>query len=160
MKKMIKDPNCKNKNYRMEVLEAAILEEVNKLVVDPNRIDQVRKNRPVTDVTEKIKSITSEIAKIDSQISKMMDLYALGTIDLDVISDRVAGLNEQKTALSKELGSMNVPTKDETMTDEQIRELASLMSEDLTLEEKRNILQSLIQYIEINEDEVIIHWRF
>ena len=160
MKKMIKDPNCKNKNYRMEELEAAILKEIELLVIDPNRIDEVRENRPVTDATEKIKAITSEIAKIDTQISKMMDLYALGTIDLDVISDKVAELNNRKSALSKEMDSLNVPDTDNVMTDEQIRSIAALMKDDLPLEDKRNIVQSLIYYIEIDEENISIHWKF
>ena len=160
MKKMIKDPSCKNKNYRIEVLESAILGEIEKLAIDPNRIEQVRENRPASDVAEKIKSITSEIAKIDTQISKMMDLYALGTIDLDVISDKVADLNSTKTALSKELDSLNVPSAENVMTDEQIRSVAALMKDDLPLEDKRNIVQSLIYYIEIDEENIIIHWKF
>ena len=160
MKKMIKDPNCKNKNYRMEELEAAILGEIHKLAVDPDRIEQVRENRPVSDVTEKIKAINSEIAKIDTQISKMMDLYALGTIDLGVISDKVAGLNNTKANLSKELDSLNVPTAEDVMTDEQIRSIAALMKDDLPLEDKRSIVQSLIYYIEIDEENIAIHWKF
>ena len=159
MKKMIKDPNCKNKNYRMEVLEKAILDEISKLAIDPSYVEEVRENRPVTDMTEKIKTITLEIAKIDTQISKMMDLYALGTIDLDVISDKVAALNEQKAALKKELDSMNVP-KTDTMTTQEVMDIASLMKDDLPLEDKRNIVQSLIYHIEINEDDVIVHWKF
>ena len=160
MKKMIKDPTCKNKNYRMDVLEGAILGEIRQLAIDPDRINQVRENRPVSDVTEKIKSITSEIAKIDTQISKMMDLYALGTIDLDVISEKVAALNSTKTALSKEMDSLNVPDTENVMSDEEIRSLAALMKDDLPLEDKRNIVQSLIYYIEIDEENIIIHWKF
>jgi site-specific DNA recombinase len=160
MKKMIKDPNCKNKNYRIEELESAILNEIKQLVIDQNRIEEVRENRPVTDATEKIKAITSEIAKIDTQISKMMDLYALGTIDLNVISDKVAELNKTKTALTKELDSLNVPETKDVMTDEQIRSIAALMKDDLPLEDKRNIVQSLIYYIEIDEEKIIIHWKF
>ena len=160
MKKMIKDPNCKNKNYRYEVLDAAIMEEIKKLAIDPERIEQVRENRPVSDMTEKIKSITSEIAKIDTQISKMMDLYALGTIDLDVISEKVSELNSTKTALSKELDSLNVPDNKEVMPDEQIRSIAAMMKDDLPMEDKRNIVQSLIYQIEIDEENIIIHWKF
>ena len=160
MKKMIKDPNCKNKNYRMDVLESAILGEINKLAVDPEHYHLLRENRPVNDVSDKIKSITSEIAKIDTQISKMMDLYALGTIDLDVISDKVAALNKTNTALSKELESLNVPEDKPAMTAEEVRSIASLMKDDLPLEDKRNIIQSLIYYIEIDEDDIIIHWKF
>lgn len=160
MKKMIKDPNCRNKHYRPDELEPAILSEIHQLLIDPKRIEQVRENRPVSDVSEKIKSITKEIAKIDTQISKMMDLYALGTIDLDIISDKVATLNEQKIALTKELDSINVPSNDDTMTEEEIRSLAALMEDDLPLEDKRNIVQSLINYIEIDEENIIIHWKF
>jgi site-specific DNA recombinase len=160
MKKMIKDPNCKNKNYRIEELESAILNEIKQLVIDPNRIEEVRENRPVTDATEKIKAITSEIAKIDTQISKMMDLYALGTIDLDVISDKVSNLNKTKTTLQKELDSLKVPVSESIMTEEQIRSIAGLMTDELPLEDKRNIVQSLIYYIEIDEEKIIIHWKF
>lgn len=159
MKKMIKDPTCKNKNYRMEVLEKAILDEIHKLAIDPNRVEEVRENRPVSDVADKVKAITSEIAKIETQISKVMDLYALGTIDLDVISGKVAALNEQKTALTKELDSMNVP-KTTTMETKEVMNIASLMKDDLPLVDKRNIVQSLIYYIEIDEDDVIVHWKF
>ena len=160
MKKMIKDPNCRNNNYRMEVLEASILEEIRALAVDPGRIAQVRENRPLTDSTEKIKSITSEIAKIDTQISKMMDLYALGTIDLDVISDKVATLNTTKTGLVKELESMQIVDEKDIMPDEEIRSVAALMSDDLPLEDRRDIVQTLIRYIEIDGENIIIHWKF
>ena len=104
--------------------------------------------------------VTSEIAKIDTQISKMMDLYALGTIDLDVISEKVSELNKTKTALSKELESLNVPDDKNVMPDEQVRSIAALMKDDLPLEDKRNIVQSLIYQIEIDEDDVTIHWKF
>lgn len=160
MKKMIKDPACKNRNFRMEELEGIVLSEIHKLAFEPGHIEKVRENRPVSDMTEKIKSITSEIAKIDTQISKMMDLYALGTIDLDVISEKVSGLNSTKTALTKELETMKVPEPENVMTDEQIRDTAALMEKDFPLEDKRNILQSLIYYVEIDGENILIHWRF
>lgn len=160
MKKMIKDPTCKNRNFRMEELEGIVLSEIHKLAFEPGHIEKVRENRPVSDMTEKIKSITSEIAKIDTQISKMMDLYALGTIDLDVISEKVSGLNSTKTALTKELETMKVPAPENVMTDEQIRDTAALMEKDFPLEDKRNILQSLIYYVEIDGENILIHWRF
>lgn len=160
MKKMIKDPTCKNRNFRMEELEGIVLSEIHKLAFEPGHIEKVRENRPVSDMTEKIKSITSEIAKIDTKISKMMDLYALGTIDLDVISEKVSGLNSTKTALTKELETMKVPAPENVMTDEQIRDTAALMEKDFPLEDKRNILQSLIYYVEIDGENILIHWRF
>ena len=160
MRKLIKDPNCKNTNHKVEVLEPAIIEEIRKLAIDPNRVEELRENRPVTDMSEKIKAINSEIEKIESQISKLMDLYALGTIDLSAISDKVAALNSTKTALTKELNSLSVPAKDDVMTTEQVMEIASLWDDDLPLDDKRNIVQSLIYYIEIDGDDVTVHWKF
>jgi site-specific DNA recombinase len=157
---MIKDPNCKNKNYRAEELDLAIMFELNKLAIDPEYVDHVRQNKPKNDVNEKIKSITSEIEKIDSQISKMMDLYALGSIDLDVISTKVAELNKTKLSLQKEITSLDVPDSDE-MTVEEIQSMAAMMSDEkLSLTDKRNIIQSLIYYIEIDNDDILIHWKF
>ena len=159
-KKMIKDPNCKNKNYTAGALDTAILLEINKLALDPEYINHVRENKPKNDVNEKIKSITLEIEKLNTQISKMMDLYALGSMDMDMISSKVAELNKTKTALQKEIDSLDVPDEDD-MTIEEIQSIASLMNdENLDLAGKRNIIQSLIYYIDIDNDNISIHWKF
>ena len=160
MKKMIKDPSCRNANHRMDELEGGLIEQIKKLANDASEYDRIKKQRPVNDVSGKIKSINSEIAKIETRISKMMDLYALGTIDLDVISEKVAEMNSQKTALTKELDSLNAPKDKDLLSKAQVMELASLWNDDLTLEEKRDVVRSLIFYIEIDENKAIIHWKF
>ena len=159
--KMVKDPNCKNKYHHAPELDAAVLAEISKLAISPEYIQEVMEARPVNDMSEKIKTITSEIAKIDSQISKMMDLYALGSIDIDVIGDRVAILNKTKATLEKELDSMIIPEAvDGALTPQQIMDIASLMKDDISLEEKRGIIKSLIYYIEIDNENIVIHWKF
>lgn len=162
MKKMIKDPNCKNKNFRMLDLDFVVISAITQLALDPDYIDRMKDEKPVNDVSEKIKSINAEIDGIASQISNMMDLYSLGNMPLDVINQKVTALNETKTALEKELASLDIPdTDDEEMSIEQIQTLASVINnKDLTLEEKRNIVQSLIYYIEIDNEDVIVHWKF
>ena len=162
MKRMIKDPNCKNKNYRMLDLDFVVISAITQLALDPDYIEQMKDEKPVNDVSEKIKAINAEIDGISSQISNMMDLYSLGNMPLDVINQKVTALNETKTALEKELASLDVPDTDgEAMSIEQIQTLASVINnKDLTLEEKRNIVQSLIYYIEIDNEDVIVHWKF
>jgi site-specific DNA recombinase len=162
VKKMVKDPNCKNKNYTMLDLDYVIIEAITRLSLDPDYIDQVRENKPVNDVSDKIKTINAEIENIGSQISNLMDLYSLGNMPLDVINQKVSALNTTKTALEKELDSLNVPdTDDAGMTNEQIQNLANLINDkDLTLDEKREIVQSLIYYIEIDEEDIAVHWKF
>ena len=106
--------------------------------------------------------LTTVSKQLSSQISNLMDLYSLGNMPLDVINSKVTALNDSKVALEKELDSLNVPdTDDDGMTNEQIQSLANVINnKDLTLEDKRNIVQSLIYYIEIDEENVYVHWKF
>ena len=159
---MIKDPNCKNKTYRMLDLDVAIINEITKLSIDPDYIDEVRANKPVNDVNAKIKTINKEIEGIVSQMSNLMNLYSLNKMPIELIDKQISDLNDTKTALEKELESLDIPdTDDDGMTNEQIQTLASVMNnKDLTLEDKRNIVQSLIYYIEIDDEDVLIHWKF
>lgn len=91
----------------------------------------------------------------------MMDLYALGSIDLDVINNKVAALNTTKTSLNKEIESLNgAIEKDDKLSPEEVKNIAGLMDEATTLEQKRAVVQSLIYYIEIDGDDVYIHWKF
>jgi site-specific DNA recombinase len=162
MKRMIKDENCKNKTFKMLDLDYVVIEAITHLSLDPDYIEQLREEKPTNNVEEKIKAIKSEIEKIDSQISNMMDLYSLGNMPLDVINKKVTALNETKKALENESDSLDVPdTDDAGMTNEQIQNLANVINDkDLTLEDKRNIVQSLIYYIEIDNEDVIVHWKF
>lgn len=162
MKSMIKDPNCKNKTYRMLDLDTAIINEITQLSFDTDYVDEVRENKPVNDVNAKIKTISKEIEGITSQISNLMDLYSLGSMPIEIINQKVSALNETKIALEKELESLDVPDTDDVgMTTEEIQTLADVMNdENLTLQDKRDIVQALIYYIEIDDEDIYIHWRF
>ena len=67
---------------------------------------------------------------------------------------------QQLISLQKEIASLDVPNTDATMSEEEIRSIAALIKDDLPLEDRRNIVQSLIHHIEIDEDDIIIHWKF
>ena len=159
--RMIKDPNCKNKNYQDDVLDNFVIEQIKKIAIDVDHIQGIRDARPVNDVSGKIKTINTEIESLDSQISNLMDLYSLGSMPLDVINQKVTALNDQKTKLTKELENLNVSTDEDSLTVEQIQTFAEMMNDEfLELPEKRKIIQSLIYYIEIDNDDIIIHWKF
>ena len=160
MPRMVKDPNCKNKNYRADVLDTAILEEIGKLALDPEYMKELQDNKPVNDAAEKVKILSAEVEKIDSQISKMMDLYALGSIDLDTINDKVSNLNTTKEGLKKEISGLQASTEGESLTAEQVKTIAELLTDDIDLQQKRNLVQALIHYIEIDNEDVLIHWKF
>lgn len=162
VKKMIKDPNCKNKNWKTTELDEAIFNEIKKLGLDPDYIKTIRKDKAKqSDEPNKIAILTDEIKKIDEQISRFMDLYGIGKFTIDQVSGKVDPLNEQKRALEKELDKLNAESG--TITAEEALEAVESFNEALAFGEFdkiRAIIEYLIYYIELDDDKVYIHWKF
>lgn len=158
---MIKDPNCKNKTYRMETLDNMIFEEIKKLAIDPDYIVQIKRDNLSLDDAEKEKIINDEIKKIDAQKSRFMDLYGLGEFTIDEVTEKVAPLNDQKKKLEIQLQSITAGRSN--MTEEDVREIVSTFSDVMDrniYEEKRLIVETLIDRIEIDNEYVNILWKF
>lgn len=158
-KEMIKDPNCKNKNWRAEVLDEMILSEIRKFYTDNSYFDslvastQPRENKK--DVMQK------RIADLDSQIGKMLDLYQFKSIPAEQIAPRLEALTKEKTSLEDQLDSSI--QEEPLLSVEQAKiiiENAKSVLESGTFEERRNLVHSLIRRIEIDNNDVYITWRF
>lgn len=160
VKAMIKDPNCVNETYRMDKLDGIIFDEIRKLAIDPDYIQKTRADQ-VSEEPNKVAIIQAEIDKVDKQISKFMDLYALGTIDIDMISDKIKPLNDRKKALENELHAAQHVSHG--MNDEEAVAIAASFGEVLDrgdFDEIRGVIEQLIHKIVIDNDDVTIHWNF
>lgn len=162
VKKMVKDPNCKNKNWRMEVLDEIVLNEIKKLAMDPEYLNTLKEAAPVdVETPDKIKIIQDEITSIDEQISRFMDLYGIGKFTIDQVSQKVDPLNDRRSALEKELSKLNAERG--AISDERTLEIISSFEDILErgdFDEIRLVIESLIYYIELDNDDVYIHWKF
>lgn len=162
VRKMIKDPNCQNKSWRMNDLDSLIIEEIKKLATDPEYFHTIRQEKnDKNDTLNKVDIINKEIAKIDDQISRFMDLYGIGQFSIDQVSSKIDPLNEQRKALTKELESFKA--SDGELSEEETIEIASSFAEILErgdLDEIRLVIESLIYYIEIDGEDLYIHWKF
>ena len=159
---MIKDPNCDNKNWKMLDLDKLVFDEIRKFAIDPEHIHDVRERKySESDTANKIQIIEQEINKINDQISRFLDLYGLGTFTIDQVSDRVTPLNEQKVALENELESLT-HSSDKLSEEEAIKIMESFdeVLERGEFDEIRLIIEQLISYIEIDKEDVYIHWKF
>lgn len=162
VKKMIKDPNCKNKNWRMENLDKIILDEIRKLALEPDYIHEIRREKAIANDTDnRVEIINKEIQNISTQISRFMDLYGAGTFTIEQVSGKVDPLNEQKKKLEKELESLNADSGE--LTEEETINIVKSFDEILErgdFHEIRLVIESLIYYIELDNDDVYIHWKF
>lgn len=162
MMKMVKDPNCKNKNWKQDELNDIIFNEIKKLAIDPSYIHTIRADKvSASDEPNKIDIIRKETEKIDEQISRFMDLYGLGKFSIEQVDQKVTALNEQKNALQKELAVLNA--EHGAITEEEAIEILDSFEEILErgeFDEIRTMIESLIYFIEIDNDDIYIHWKF
>lgn len=161
-KSMIRDPNCKNKSYNVKDLDRLVLEEIQALTIDPSRVDALIQIGQNTDCQERIRVIQNRIAAIDRQSEKLVDLYALGSIDLSIIASRVEALDTEKQQLEAELESLEIPQPllSREATDRALQDFASITSGSPTQEQLRDAVHALINGIVIDMDNVEIHWNF
>lgn len=161
--KMIKDPNCKNKNWRMKELDDLVFNEIRKFAIDPEyyirEANIVKANR--VKEPNRVDIIRQEIEKLDEQISRFMDLYGIGKFTIDQVSSKVDPLNEQKTKLEKELNDLNAEAG--ALSVEEAIELFKSFGEIFErgdFNEIRLFLETMIYYIEMDNEDVYIHWKF
>lgn len=162
MKAMIKDPSCKNKHWKVKELDALVFDEIRNLVLDPDYINKVREIRSNdNEKIDKVKVLEKEIKSIEEQISRFMDLYGIGKFTIDQVSSKIDPLNEQRVALEKELEAITA-TDGELSVEETLR-IAKSFDEVLErgdLDEIRLVLETLIYYIEVDDEDIYIHWKF
>ena len=157
-KKYIKDPNCRNKNYRDIALDEIIFGEIRKLKSDPFYISEVQNS---VDNSEKIAMIQDRIKQVDSQISKFMDLYSVGGMDLDAITGKIKPLSAEKKSLEQELELIEVP--EAPMSKEEILSLVDVFEEVVTegdCQKTHAVVSTLIDKVVIDGEDIRIHWAF
>lgn len=158
-KAMVKDPNCKNKRWRMEELDEIVFNEIKKLGADPRYFDQIIDEQPED---ERPDIINKEIEKLDEQLSRLMDLYGIGGMSVDVLQTKIHDLNDRKLKLEHELEEIEKEKK-ERLTHEETMQIVQSFGEILErndIDEIRTVIGDLIGRIEIDGDDVDIHWNF
>lgn len=158
---MIKDPNCKNKNWRKVVLEKLVKDRVREVITSPQIVEELISSaslKPVS-VNQDVSRIKQRIHELDKQIGKLMDLYQVDGIPIEVLSEKINALYHEKTVLE----SSTTPVKEENKSDsfDLFRELiadAAQIWDFADDGQKRRIMQGLIKRIVLTDEDVAIEW--
>ncbi|MBS3973129.1 MAG: recombinase family protein [Erysipelotrichia bacterium] len=160
-KPMIKDPTCKNPSHHVGSLDNVIIEQIKKLSFDPSVIAQMQADSATIIPSNNNAIIEEKIKALDKQINRLLDLYQMGTMPFDNITDRIEKLNDDKELLISQLSSEDVYTPVLTIEDAKdllIHAHDVLDSEDT--KKKREFIHSLINEIIVYKDDIEIHWAF
>ena len=90
----------------------------------------------------------------------MVQLYSTGIYDLETLNEKVISLQDRSKVLQHELEEKNrLESKSERHVSEIIDNLDIVLDEG-TLEERRTVITALIDRIDIDGDNITIHWNF
>lgn len=163
-KRMIVDPNCKNKNYKDYELEKIVFDEIRKLSMDPNYLDEVKNAYVKEDESEdKVQLLKREIHELSDQISNYMDLYSIKRLTLSEVDKKIEPLTERRAKLEEELDRLTEDHDENNLSDSEVIRLVNSFGDILdngTIEEARFTISTLIKKIEIDGDDITIHWNF
>ena len=161
IKSMVKDPNCKNKNWKGPELEAKIDARIRELLHSPEMAADIAAHKPqaAAPVAEN-SSVEKRIREIDKQISKLMSLYQNDEIPTELLGEQISRLYNEKTTLQAAVTPVVEPT---AMPFDLVQELIADVAQiwDFADEaQRRRIAQSLISRIILTDDEIEIEWAF
>lgn len=158
----VKNPDCDNKRWMAEELEHIVFNEVKKLACDPEYVEkQVAESSENNHSAQVASTLKARIVEIENAMSRYSDLYALGSLDMDGIKAKVEPLSKEKERLLTQIAALEV--EEVKLDADHAMELAQDFGEALEkddLEGQRFILQELIKRIELDYDDVHIHWNF
>lgn len=158
-KRRIIDPNCKNKKWNIDALNKIVTDEIYEIALNESYFNNIVKGKTASPVDNNT-ALSKRLDEIDKQISRMMDLYQVGGIPIEQISDRISKLKKkEKDSLSAQLNEP-VQTKLSLAEAKTILTKAVLILKEGELAQQRLAVSSLISYIEVDDEDINIHWKF
>ena len=150
---------CDNKIYPVVEFDKMILDEIKTFRLNPEAVERHSGKR--NEVPDRRRAVDAEIARIDAQATRLMDLYAVSGIDIAAVTERMNALRARKEKLEAELKTIEdeqtkKPTRDEALTLAGIIDSVAATGE---LPRIRNLLQILIDHIVINGDDITVVWN-
>lgn len=141
------DPNCKNKKWKIPALDAVVINYISLL-----DFSELKNSRPAP---PPMVDHSKRLEEIEKQIGKLIDLYQVGSIPIEMVSKKIETLSTEKAALLKDA---EAPLPVATTLDDMIQARETLLSivETGSLEQKRACLTLLIDKIIVTDDNVNI----
>lgn len=150
-----KEGGCEAPRHDMPTVEQAVLKEVEKLRLNPSKIDGLMQQDEVVNAD----LYKKKIVELDAQMEKLVTLYLEADISRDVLDTRKDKIIAEKEALEKKIEEAQTPRnyqKDALQTLEAIGKSVY----DLTYEEQKLLVNKLIKRILLYPDKIDITWTF
>ncbi len=156
-RRFIKDPNCKNDNWEISALDQLISQQVDELILKPQVLDEVLKNAETKTAKVDKKALHTRVQEIDAQINKLIDLYQIGAIPMETITQRSNALSSERKRLQQAIQAPDeIPARELFL---QALEAYRVGYQSGDTDKKRMLLSALIDHITIDGQSAQIAWR-
>lgn len=156
-RQFIKDPNCKNDNWEISRLDQLVQREIRGMITHPELLDIVLQSAGRHEVKIDRPALQKRISEIDRQIGKLVDLYQIGSIPMETITQRINALSAERGQLQEQLNTADIIPAIERF----LRALDDYKSGFDTgdTDNQRMFTASLVERIVIDGQSVDIQWR-
>lgn len=151
--KFIKDPNCKNKRWDSFEIEDIVLENIFSIALD----EALFKDKYNLTQVSVIEEYQKRLLIINNQIENLLSFISSG-IAVEQTKEKIKKLEEEKLGLEEEL---NRSKENEEKCNSSLKMIRNLKSAWylMSFEEKRIIIEHIIDKIVINNDNVDIYYK-
>lgn len=151
---MVKDPNCDNKKHWAYEIEEAVMKQLFAFSLNPELI----KIKQDAEKDINFSNVKKQIGVLNKRINNLVDFIAEGIVT-DEIKSKISLLSEQRQKLTELTEKKNM--KKDT-TEQFISRITNLKAvwKDLIPEQKKIIIQLLIEKIVITDDKVDIYYTY
>lgn len=154
----IRDPNCKNDNWEIGRLDQLVQQEIRAMISQPDLLEIVSKAAADRhEVKIDRPALQKRISEIDGQIAKLVDLYQIGSIPMDTITQRINSISTERNQLQEQLNTPDLaPAVDRFM---QAIEDYKDGYDTGDIDNRRMFTASLVERILIDGQSIDIRWR-
>lgn len=154
----IRDPNCKNDNWEIGRLDQLVQQEICTMISQPDLLKIVSKAAADRhEVKIDRPALQKRISEIDGQIAKLIDLYQVGSIPMDTITQRINSITTERNQLQEQLNTPDLaPAVDRFM---QAIEDYKDGYDTGDIDNQRMFTASLVERILIDGQSIDIRWR-
>lgn len=161
-KKRIIDPNCRNKSWPTIELDKLVTDIILNLANNQKAFLAVLSGDNGAAATEqKLKLLKARLHDIELQLSRLLDLYQTGIFPIEEITRRSYKLGQEQKQIIDEIGTISSMRKQTTVKQAQaLLSNAEAILSTGDIDARQELVRALIEYIDIDGDDITIHWTF
>lgn len=141
--------DCNNLIWRMDELDELVFDQIRQLTLEDIKVEPVQ-----TDKDE----LETALSAVEKKIERLVELYTVGSMPIDILQRKIKTLNSQKMALEQQIEDIPAPIDADEII-ETVNSFDKVLKHG-DFDEIRAIITALIDKIEIDGENITIFWAF